>query len=834
MARFHTFSEALTHYWRQSGITRTALAEKTGIPDYTLKNWMKRGIRSPQKWQDLLLVANALNLTEKQTNELLAPTKYPSLSELRSIALPTDESLFAMWPPQQRNAPFQAPTRLRHFIGRSQDIAILDQQRQTNPTLLTIVGMGGVGKSTLATELAYRWQEHFPDGVLWARVDTADTLSILHLFLNSFDQPKQDAPAQILSTTLRQLLLNKQALIILDNVETTAQLRPFLPASPSKSLVVATTRTHNLKITREVGERYYLQPFGASAGDSEKLLAKMLAEEVKPAFTALAQAVGHLPLALSILAGQMMFGGSDSAEAILQNLQNTTAKLDTLNDEDISIRATIDLSYQALPPIQQTQFAALSVFSGEKFTTEAVAYILNTPRYQTNILLTTLQARSLIKLTSPDTFTIHPLIHAFAREKLTDQTIWSRYHNYYYDLVKQGDLPKIVLDEARQALHHCLHHQADLDVVDFALSLTPHLTIRGLDRGAESYLRTLVDRPMSFPQRFQLQAKLGEISGRYGNYAQAEVHHTHALNIAYKLEDANLISAALANLGEAVRLQDDLPRAEKLLQDALPIALENKYYDVVSNIYNSLTVLLLNHEGDYDKAESYCRHGAEFAEKHQQLRSQTLFLMNLSAIAFRKGHYAQSATYATQCKSVAQQLNFGLMQMMMCVHDARIALMRDQDYEYAVQLLQSGIELAGNADDQWPMGYLWIEMLQATLWQQNLPDAYQANEKVQAFANRTHRYDFQIAAMCATAQLELASHHVMQADELFQQAFTLSQQQSDHWHFCWALWVKAQSEAIYQPALATSSFQTLYDEAKRYGFKGLLKIAGLGAGMSPL
>lgn len=46
--------------------------------------------------------------------------------------------------------------------------------------------MAGAGKTTLAAHLAYQLRPHFPDGILWARVDISDPMSILSTFANAY------------------------------------------------------------------------------------------------------------------------------------------------------------------------------------------------------------------------------------------------------------------------------------------------------------------------------------------------------------------------------------------------------------------------------------------------------------------------------------------------------------------------------------------------------------------------------------------------------------------------------------------------------------------------
>ena len=55
-------------------------------------------------------------------------------------------------------------------------------------TLYSLEGMAGVGKTILAAHLAYRLRPHFFDGILWAQLDTSDTMEILSAFAEAYNR----------------------------------------------------------------------------------------------------------------------------------------------------------------------------------------------------------------------------------------------------------------------------------------------------------------------------------------------------------------------------------------------------------------------------------------------------------------------------------------------------------------------------------------------------------------------------------------------------------------------------------------------------------------------
>ena len=130
------------------------------------------------------------------------------------------------------------------FVGRTRELAELDASLTLIP-LVTLTGVGGVGKTRLALETARRAQDRFADGawlvelapVTDAELVGATTAAALGV---------RERPGEPVIETLRAWLARRQALLVLDNCEhvlgAVARLVDALVAAAPALRVIATSR----------------------------------------------------------------------------------------------------------------------------------------------------------------------------------------------------------------------------------------------------------------------------------------------------------------------------------------------------------------------------------------------------------------------------------------------------------------------------------------------------------------------------------------------------------------------------------------------------------------
>ncbi|MBF2027490.1 MAG: NACHT domain-containing protein [Oscillatoriales cyanobacterium C42_A2020_001] len=206
--------------------TYEEVADRSG---YSL-NYLQRDV-GPKFWK---LLSTALDRKLNKTNVRGILTQRfgvsPSLphSSTHRSAEAHGRSL-PVHPPTSTQIDWGESPDIAIFYGREQELATLTQWIEPDPIgssetarchLVAILGMGGIGKSSLAARITYQLQNQF-EFVIWRSLRKAPPLETLLAELVSFLSQQQDTQAK--SERLLHWLRTHRCLVILDNVETIMQ-----------------------------------------------------------------------------------------------------------------------------------------------------------------------------------------------------------------------------------------------------------------------------------------------------------------------------------------------------------------------------------------------------------------------------------------------------------------------------------------------------------------------------------------------------------------------------------------------------------------------------------
>ena len=249
---------------------------------------------------------------------------------------------------------------------------LFGQEPPARVGLVRVVGLGGVGKTSLAVEIATRYREHFPAGIFWmpatgqTRYDWQQHLA--ELARQTEYLPPEDNPAQPENEerrakhVARYLAEHPGALLILDNVEHPELVGTALPAIaglPLTCTLLYTSRkqeapdgvsTHLVELLRpeealrlllEASRPAVLAEAGAGGHSTEVQAAR-----------ALCQQVGFLPLGLVHLRRQLARTPTLTVARLAEEVRKRGAlAIATHEYEDVrSLFATFAYSWEQLDP----------------------------------------------------------------------------------------------------------------------------------------------------------------------------------------------------------------------------------------------------------------------------------------------------------------------------------------------------------------------------------------------------------------------------------------------------------------------------------------------------
>lgn len=282
--------------------------------------------------------------------------------------------------------PVMLPPPLADFAGRRRELAELHahlssapgRRRGVFPTRrLLITGMAGVGKSTLAVQVAHAVADEFPDGLLHVRLRHADgtvkdSATVLTQLLRALGEPPADLPdgawlPDDLIRRYRTRTAGRRLLIVLDDAANELHLDALLP-STNDAAVVVTSRS---RLTSVPGSRTVaLDPLGTA--DSLALLTavagRIRVEREPEAVGMITDACAGLPLALRAAGTRLATRPHWPASRLARRLADPALRLAELRAGSLDPGGTLAAALGGRPPAEREVARALAPQARGAFT----------------------------------------------------------------------------------------------------------------------------------------------------------------------------------------------------------------------------------------------------------------------------------------------------------------------------------------------------------------------------------------------------------------------------------------------------------------------------------
>ncbi|EFC85296.1 LuxR C-terminal-related transcriptional regulator [Parafrankia sp. EUN1f] len=497
------------------------------------------------------------------------------------------------------------PTEVTSFVGRRQERADL-RQRLGRFRLVTLVGVGGVGKTRLALRTAAEVRGEFPDGVWFVELAQLRDPDLLAYQLAATLGCSAPADRTVLSTLSRHLN-ERRLLLVLDNCEHLADacadlVDRLLRACPRLRVLV--TSRESLRVEGEctylvtpfsMPERPSLEDRGESGGDAATLFLERaravwsgidLTQDDRDAIGDICRLVDGIPLAIELAAVRLR---ALSPAEILRLLHEGSEVLRhdgrRMPERRRTLRGCIDWSFDLCTSAEQRLWARLSVFAGG-FELDAVEGICQGPGLPEPVvdLILSLVDKSIL-MPEPGSgnarFRLLEMLRQYGYEKLREsgeETAMRRAHrDWFLDLATRAEGGLLGTDR-RQWLHRLRRDHANLQrAMAYSAEAHDHAQGRTMARSLQHYWVAdgRFDEGRTWLARF-LRADDGTVLDR--------LQTVHAAGWLATLQGDAVASAAILRQGAQLAASSDDASAAALItqldgMDALytgqPVATEH-------------------------------------------------------------------------------------------------------------------------------------------------------------------------------------------------------------------------------------------------------------------
>lgn len=624
---------------------------------------------------------------------------------------------------EQRNG--NIPADVTRFIGRRRELPeIRDALKRYR--LVTLRGVGGVGKTRLALQTAAGLRRSFADGVWLAELSSLRNAELLaRTVAASLGLPDQTAGDPV--DLLADYLAERHLLLILDTCEHLVEACATL----AEALLRAAPRLRILATSREpldvLGEQALLisplevpDSAAAAAGSDSVMLFLDRAEATMPGFALtavnqqavveLCQRLDGIPLALELAAVRLRTMAIEQIVARLDDRFRVLGRAHTSQDRHQTLGAAVSWSHDLCTEPEQRLWARLSVFPGG-FDLEAAEYVCAGGTLTANTLFSTLGrlVEKSIVLCEQDgrRYRMLDTIREYGAEQLLllgerDQ-LRHRHRDHYLRLAEQAAAGSLGAEQVgwlarlrretpnlRIALDYsyaCPGQQA------IGLHMTVLLRHYWLSLGLFSEGRRWHDRALAIggdaPEEAWAVYGAGVLALQQGDLEAAEPLLGRAAGLARDLQDRDLGAHVTDAQGIALFFAGDLAGAgachEKALADYAEIGYSDPFALVTLTRLGAVCCLT----GELDRAIRLSEECLRISEELGEQWSRGTALWTRGAARWLSGDVSHAIEDTLACLRIKESLE-DLHTTTMAIDLLAVCLVAQEDYLRAAELCGAG------------------------------------------------------------------------------------------------------------------------------------------------
>lgn len=613
------------------------------------------------------------------------------------------------------------------FVGREKELnSIMQSFGDPDCRLLTLAGLGGVGKTRLAVEAGTVLADDFSQGAVFVNLQSVDAHEKMIAALADalkFPLSGQDEPQVQIINFLR----NKEMLLLLDNFEELLAEIEFislvLENAPYIKLLVTSRQTLNLQEEWIVPVEGMPYPAENDLGKASEFSAVQLfircAQKLRPDFSyenekegivRICQLVDGLPLAIEMSAAwTKMLRCADIADEIQKDIEFLTSNVRNIPPHNHSMRAVIDRSWKLLDQDERAVFMRLSVFR-DGFDFQAAREIASA----TLPILSGLADKSMLRVDDGGRYRIHGLIQQYTANKLEQNQkealqTRNRFGRYFIEFIHalEGDL---VAGRQKEAV---LEVKAEIGNIRKAWEWAL----------ANNDLNAIEKSVMELSLFYQYQSRYVE-----GNSALEDAENSLKKLPASKQRDM-VLASVLCDLGWLRMRLGNIDQAEQGLLEGMKLKDKHKAQLTLAHGLDPQIPLgvIASIRGDYEKTLQLGKKMLKESQAQGQVWNEQISRYLLTRAAIMKGDLKTAQDHAQKTYQLAKQ-NRDHWFMAYCLNELGNVTKALGDNSTAKGYFQSSYQLREEFDDPEGMAVALNYLGEIALKEQN---SHQAKELFQ-------------------------------------------------------------------------------------------------------
>ncbi len=719
------------------------------------------------------------------------------------------------------------PSRLVEFIGREEEILAL-KDRLHDERLITLLGLGGIGKTSLALQIASESLDRFPGGVFWVHlIDINSTNHLVYAIGNALNISfaGESNPKRHLLNSLR--LIKQDFLLVLDGfgVHLDGSFLAEMLDVAHRMVCLVTSRVR-LGLTEE--SIYTILGLEVPDSEDERLLERYSSVQLflrqskrkypnltfsKDDYLAIARIcrlLNGIPLGIELATAWLgTFSCQQIAAEIEHNLAFLTDNQPGLPYPTKSFMAVLESCWNLFSESERQTLNGLAVFSGG-FCNDAARYVADASPFflealvaksflRKNIVNGKYELPEVLRQYAIEYVANKPEINVQARDKhCTYFSGFLEERSQHFSKQKQAlDDVSAELDNVLNAWNWGVERVRISELHRSLTGLSQYFELTNLFQEGETILEKAVvgfQASLETNKTELLEAKslLCRLLVEHAHFLNALSQFSRAINTAQSVVDlANVVCLPLEKAtgylewGIALEGQGNFLDAREQLNLALSHARSSRFRQLEPDILYHLGVISRFIESS-DSARQCLEQALKIYQELDNRPGEGKALINFAYLLLEHGEYLSAKKYIEQALQLFREIGQKQGESS-SLHNLGLVYYRQGEYELAKNCYEQALQICHQIGDLSLESQAWSNLGTLAMTQGKLLAALDDYESAMKICREIGDQRSEGVILINVGCIALYQGNYPMAQSIFEQVIDLSKQNGNRLNECWGL-----------------------------------------------